>query len=49
MSPRTFALDMPVRWTSTYLMIDSCLPYVNLISYFVTNNRGPHYLVENDW
>ena len=49
MSPRIFALDMPVRWNSTYLMLDSCLPYANIISYFVANNRGPHYLVENDW
>ena len=49
MSFRTFALDMPVRWNNTYLMLDSCLPYANLISYFVANNRGPHYLVENDW
>ena len=47
MSPITFALDMPVRWNSTYLLFDSCLPYANLISYFVANNRGPHHLVEN--
>ena len=49
MSPRTFALDMSVRLNSTYLMFDSCLPYANIISYFIANNRCLHYLVENDW
>ena len=48
-SNRTFALDMPVRWNSTYLILDSCLPYANIISYFVANNRSLHYLVENNW
>ena len=48
MSPRTFALDMLVRWNSTYLMLYLCLPYANLISYFVANNRDLNYLIDSD-
>ncbi|KAK0604709.1 hypothetical protein LWI29_018579 [Acer saccharum] len=32
--PRRFQTDMPVRWNSTYLMLENCLPYDTTISGF---------------
>ena len=49
MPPRTFALDMPIRWNSTYLMLESCLPYAKLITAFVMSRQGPHILLDRDW
>ena len=38
--PRKFALDMDVRWNSTYLMLKHLMPYRSMFSVFINTHSG---------
>ena len=47
--PRKFALDMDVRWNSTYLMLKHLLPYGQVFTVFINSNYGSSLLSTNHW
>ncbi|XP_072148491.1 zinc finger BED domain-containing protein RICESLEEPER 2-like [Setaria viridis] len=51
--PRKFALDMDVRWNSTYLMLKHLMPHKNTFSVFITTQHplveGQPLLTETHW
>ena len=47
--PRKFALDMDVRWNSTYLMLKHLLPYRQVFIVFINSNYGSSLLSTNHW
>jgi hypothetical protein len=49
MRPRKFALDMDVRWNSTYLMLKHLLPYKSVFSVFINSNIGYALLNGQHW
>jgi len=49
MRPRKFALDMDVRWNSTYLMLKHLLPYRSVFSVFINTHSGYPLLNEQHW
>ena len=46
-SPQLFALDMDVRWNSTYLMLKHLLPYRQVFIVFINSNYGSSLLSTN--
>ncbi|KAK2655800.1 hypothetical protein Ddye_008852 [Dipteronia dyeriana] len=55
LKPRRFQTDMPVRWNSTYLMLQNCLEYDTTITCFYnmkltkTGQLSPKLLSTDDW
>ncbi|KAK2655312.1 hypothetical protein Ddye_008364 [Dipteronia dyeriana] len=55
LKPRRFQTDMPVRWSSTYLMLQNCLEYDTTITCFYnmklteTGQLSPKLLTTDDW
>ena len=49
--PRKFDTDMPVRWNSTYLMLQNAIEYRDTISLFYNSKKGKGttLLDNNDW
>ena len=52
--PRKFALDMDVRWNSTYLMLRHLLPHKETFHTFIESNYprakgGPFLLTHDHW
>jgi hypothetical protein len=47
--PRKFALDMDVRWNSTYLMLKHLMPYRSVFSVFINSQSGYPLLNEQHW
>ena len=52
--PRKFALDMDVRWNSTYLMLRHLLPHKEIFHTFIESNYprpkgGPFLLTHDHW
>jgi len=47
--PRKFALDIEVRWNSTYLMLKHLLPYKDVFSVWITTNYGLELLTNDHW
>lgn len=47
---RRFVMDVPHRWNSTYLMIESCYSMKSVItSYYNENASEENHIVEDDW
>jgi hypothetical protein len=49
MRPCKFALDMDVRWNSTYLMLKHLMPYRSMFSVFINTHCGYPLLNEHHW
>ncbi|KAK2637388.1 hypothetical protein Ddye_032180 [Dipteronia dyeriana] len=55
LKPQRFQTDMPVRWNSTYLMLENCLEYDTTITCFYnmklakTGQHSPKILTTDDW
>ena len=49
MRPRKFALDMDVRWNSTYLMLKHLMPYRSVFSVFINTHCGYPLLDKQHW
>ena len=39
-NPRKFGTDMEVRWNSTYLMLQNCIDYSEVITLFYNTKKG---------
>ena len=39
-SSRALALDMPIRWNSTYIMLQQCIPYKDAITNYMCAKLG---------
>jgi len=48
-NPRALALDMPIRWNSTYIMLEQCIPYKDAITNYVSAKLGIGFIDETDW
>ena len=47
--PKMIANDMPVRWNSTYLMLQSIIPYAESFTVWYNNERRGSQLNERHW
>jgi len=46
---RKFSDDVQHRWNSTYLMLQSCIPYKDSLTKYVNTTQNQFYLTEDDW
>ena len=48
-NPRALVLDMPIRWNSTYIILEKCIPYKVTITNYVSAKLGLRFIDEIDW
>ena len=46
---RKFHHDIGHHWNSTYLMLESCVEYHNILSDYVNSKTGEIIVTSNDW
>ena len=49
MKKRKFRRDIGHRWNSTYLMLESCVGYHNILSDYVNSKTGEIIVTSDDW
>ncbi|XP_062011140.1 zinc finger BED domain-containing protein RICESLEEPER 2-like [Rosa rugosa] len=49
LKPKKFKKDMPIRWNSTYHMLNSCRSYTNALSVFYNDKFDDNLLTEDMW
>ena len=46
---RALALDMPIRWNLTYIMLQQCIPYKDAITNYMCVKVGVGHIDAYDW